>query len=65
MAAAKELLVRLGALDAAVGRVTPAGRRMANLPLHPRMVGPPTTLPARQVIQRIHIPRFSKSHGIL
>ena len=34
--AAQELLVRLGALDAAF-RLTEAGRKMAKLPLHPRL----------------------------
>ncbi|MBN1772726.1 MAG: ATP-dependent helicase HrpB, partial [Deltaproteobacteria bacterium] len=34
--AAEELLARLGALDAA-GRLTGLGRRMARLPLHPRL----------------------------
>lgn len=33
---AKELLTRLGALDAA-GRITEHGKRMADLPLHPRL----------------------------
>ncbi len=33
---AKELLARLGALDAA-GRITPHGTQMAELPLHPRL----------------------------
>jgi ATP-dependent helicase HrpB len=33
---ARELLAELGALDAA-GRVTPHGRRMAELPMHPRL----------------------------
>jgi HrpA-like RNA helicase len=37
MEAARDLLVRLGALDGGSGRVTAAGRRMAKLPLHPRM----------------------------
>ncbi len=41
-AQARELLVELGALDSASGsatggRVTPRGRRMAGLPLHPRL----------------------------
>ncbi len=36
LAQARELLRRLGALDAA-GRVTAAGRAMASLPLHPRL----------------------------
>jgi ATP-dependent helicase HrpB len=34
--AARELLVKLGALDAA-DRLTPLGRRMARLPVHPRL----------------------------
>ena len=33
---ARELLAELGALDAS-GRVTPHGRRMADLPMHPRL----------------------------
>lgn len=33
---ARELLLRLGAVDGA-GRLTPAGRRMARYPLHPRL----------------------------
>jgi ATP-dependent helicase HrpB len=36
LAQARELLARLGALDAA-GRITAAGRAMAALPLHPRL----------------------------
>lgn len=36
LAQARELLTLLGALDAA-GRMTPHGRRMAALPLHPRL----------------------------
>jgi ATP-dependent helicase HrpB len=36
LAAARELLARLGALDAA-GRLTPLGRRMARFPVHPRL----------------------------
>jgi len=36
LAQARELLLRLGALDAA-GRITPGGRAMASLPLHPRL----------------------------
>ncbi|HET9845305.1 MAG TPA: ATP-dependent helicase HrpB [Nitrospira sp.] len=36
VAQAKELLIRLGALDAS-GRLTPHGRQMADLPLHPRL----------------------------
>jgi ATP-dependent RNA helicase HrpB len=36
VAQAKELLTRLGALDAS-GRITPHGRQMAELPLHPRL----------------------------
>ena len=36
MAAARTLLTRLGAIDAASGRVTREGARMARLPLHPR-----------------------------
>ncbi len=36
LAVAGELLKGLGALDSA-GRITPAGRRMASLPLHPRL----------------------------
>lgn len=36
LAQARDLLARLGALDAS-GRITPAGRAMARLPLHPRL----------------------------
>ena len=36
VAQAKELLMRLGALDA-TGRITPHGKQMAELPLHPRL----------------------------
>jgi len=36
LAQARELLARLGALDDA-GRLTPAGRAMARLPVHPRL----------------------------
>jgi len=36
VAQAKELLIRLGALDA-TGRITPHGKQMAELPLHPRL----------------------------
>lgn len=36
LAQARELLIRLGALDAA-GRITPHGRQMATLPVHPRL----------------------------
>ncbi|MGQ0666591.1 MAG: ATP-dependent helicase HrpB, partial [Nitrospiraceae bacterium] len=36
VAQAKDLLTRLGALDAA-GRITPHGKQMATLPLHPRL----------------------------
>ena len=36
LAQARELLAQLGALDAS-GRLTPQGRRMARLPLHPRL----------------------------
>ena len=36
LSAAEELLHRLGALDTG-GRITPAGRDMARLPLHPRL----------------------------
>jgi len=36
VAQAKDLLIRLGALDAS-GRLTPHGRQMADLPLHPRL----------------------------
>ncbi|PRX37641.1 ATP-dependent helicase HrpB [Meinhardsimonia xiamenensis] len=36
LAAARALLARLGALDAA-GRITPHGREMAALPVHPRL----------------------------
>jgi ATP-dependent helicase HrpB len=36
LAQARELLLRLGALDAA-GRITAGGRAMASLPLHPRL----------------------------
>lgn len=36
LAQARELLTELGALDAA-GRITARGRRMADLPLHPRL----------------------------
>jgi ATP-dependent helicase HrpB len=36
LASARDLLVRLGALDAA-GRITPHGREMAQLPVHPRL----------------------------
>ncbi len=36
VAQAKELLTRLGALDA-TGHITPHGRQMAELPLHPRL----------------------------
>jgi ATP-dependent helicase HrpB len=36
VAQARELLTRLGALDAA-GRLTPHGRQMGDLPLHPRL----------------------------
>jgi ATP-dependent RNA helicase HrpB len=36
VAQARDLLTRLGALDAA-GRITPHGKQMAELPLHPRL----------------------------
>ena len=36
-AQARELLTQLGALDPATGRITAHGRRMASLPLHPRL----------------------------
>ena len=36
-AQARELLAQLGALDPATGRITAHGRRMAALPLHPRL----------------------------
>jgi ATP-dependent helicase HrpB len=36
VAQAKELLIRLGALDA-TGRITPHGKQMAEFPLHPRL----------------------------
>ena len=37
LAAARDLLARLGATDDITGRVTPLGTRMAQLPLHPRL----------------------------
>ena len=37
LAAARDLLARLGATDEITGRVTPLGTRMAQLPLHPRL----------------------------
>jgi ATP-dependent helicase HrpB len=36
-AQARELLAQLGAIDPATGRITAHGRRMAALPLHPRL----------------------------